>query len=56
MEAGRFLGIYLAIFVRTYCAFEVTARVFIGILTGYEGVAKAIEKGKKKPIFCFMIE
>ena len=47
MEAGRFIAIYLAIYIITVCAFEGRAWVCFGILPWYEGVAKAIEKGKK---------
>jgi hypothetical protein len=39
MEAGRFIGIYLAMYVITFSAFEGRAGVWFGILPGYEGVA-----------------
>jgi hypothetical protein len=47
MEAGRLIAIYLAIYIITVCTFEGRAWVCFGILPWYEGVAKAIEKGKK---------
>jgi hypothetical protein len=39
---------YLAEYVITFYAFEGRAGVCLGILPGYVGVAKAIEKGKKE--------
>jgi hypothetical protein len=55
MEAGRFIDIYLAMYVISFCAFEGRAGFCFSIFPRCEGVAKAI-KMVKNSNFYFMIE